>query len=313
MTDAEAQHMMRMWAKRGKGAAEAESKEAGSKVLRIPAKKILDRYVRVEIMYGCEIPVCVGRRCDMDNTFLQTSTGPVMRRLVRTAIAGSKLPGPAHYAQWMLALDRWREAAKQGVLERPWIEVYPEEYQLILKGEMGNGGTFYKVLDEGFRHFSHLVVNNVENINTDEEIQSSLGTLCDYVSWRHKKRGCKVGLLRPGPEVWKQIRELHLKQIDFEHVKTLGTYTAQRLYVYLCRHFGKDKSQWSIGLNKLLPKIPMKIPQTPAQMKETRNTLRKNHRKLVEIGFLEDMPTIDEAGTLTYFITQRQKQLQLSL
>jgi hypothetical protein len=255
-----------------------------------PAPRSLDSSFRVEMNLGCELPVCVANRSEVDNEAIEIEAdNGAQWRLVRTA--GSRLPSPEHYQYWLWVLDRWQAAFEQGEQDPPRIVLNPSEiFDLVGSPK---GGNQYRYLDEAFTRFSRMVIT-AHSLFHDKDGNArfigngNFGTLCHYVSWRVRPEpGQRTmefanGWIAPGPLLWGSIQAGYTKSIPLRPLKDLS-YIGQRLYTYLSKHCQPDGT-FSISVKKLMPKIPIR-----GDSRKIVSMLEKHHNDLAKVGFLKDV------------------------
>jgi hypothetical protein len=292
------------------GVASALEKAKELKVIqtiRVPAKAPDDDYFRIEQNLGCELPVCVANRSDVKNEAIEIRSGDdVTYRLVRAA--DSLLAAPEHHPTWLWFLDRCHAAFRAGHKEAPRIALNLPELALSL-GRTPDG-RWYADVDEAFKRFSSSIIKAGQILylgdkNKVVSAHGAFGTLCNYVSWRTenaKERHSLVdgvdGWVQPGPFVWESIRQGYLKAIPLLEIRRIKAYVAQRLYLYLSKHC-RPGGQFKVSVNKLLPKIPMKIS------KNIKEKLKTHHGTLQAIGFLAFEPVYEGRGANLMVIYQR--------
>lgn len=262
--------------------------------------------LKLEQNLGCELPVCVSNRRDVNKTSIRmiTDTGQVWA-LERGA--ESKLPAPEHYPYWLWFLDRLQAAAEQGVDTAPKIELNPSELFDLFGSS--RGGKSYEHVDDAFKRFGSLLVKEWSAFfdgGREYETSAVLGVLCSYRSWRAKPvKGQEVldfakGWVSPGPVLWASVRSGYLKSVPLKPLRGLD-YVGQRLFTYLSKHC-RIGDEFAIATQKLLPKIPLEC--APDQLK---HRLAPHHEALVKEGFLADAK-IDGRGAdkrIIYRRTQR--------
>lgn len=273
-----------------------EKKPKLGKLIRLPAKKPEDPVLRLEQNLGCEMPVCVGNRRDVNKVAIEVPVDETtVWRLVRTA--DTSLPAPEHYPLWLWFLDRCQAAAKAGCTTPPRIPINLPEMQALF-GRKGNmGGKWYNNIDDAFWRFSHLVVEiqrGSPKPGKRRAVEAVLGTLCYYASWREegaKGQEFGRGWVAPGQMLWESILTGYVKAVPMQTMRGLPSYVAQRLMTYLAKHC-RPGERFKISLAKLLPKIPMSCPSDQVKKK-----LRPHHEALIAAGFLAETPVFDGRGS----------------
>lgn len=280
---------------------EAKAKEKRpklGKLIRLPAKKPEDQVLRLEQNLGCEMPVCVGNRRDVNKVAIEVPVDETtVWRLVRTA--DTSLPAPEHYPLWLWFLDRCQAAAKAGCTTPPRIPINLAEMQALF-GRKGNmGGKWYNNIDDAFWRFSHLVVE-IQRGNPKpgkrRAVEAVLGTLCYYASWREEGtegREFERGWVAPGQMLWESILAGYIKAVPMQIMRGLPSYVAQRLMTYLAKHCRPGET-FKISLTKLLPKIPLDCPNN-----EAKKRLRTHHKVLLDTRFLVSIPIFEGRGSST--------------
>lgn len=267
------------------------------KLISLGCKK-LEARLKLDQNLGCEFPVCVSNRKNVNQEYIEVQTERGTLRMER--LATSQLPAPEHYVYWLWFLDRCQAAAERGEREAPLIELNPRELFDLFGRDRTAGdrkkrgttyaGKHYNDLHEAFCRFSQMVLKQrgaLFESGATYRANASLGTLCNYGSWRTEpQKGQEVltfakGWIQPGPVLWASIRAGYLKAIPpFKELLPLP-YVAQRLLLFLSKHCPVG-SKYSISAAKLLPRIP--LTTTPD---EVRRQLRPHHEALLAMGFLE--------------------------
>lgn len=243
--------------------------------------------LKLEQNLGCELPVCVSNRRDVNLPSIEftTKSGRVWR-LERTA--QSKLPAPEYYPYWLWFLDRLQAAAENGAKRIPRVAINPPEIFDLFGG--ARGGARYTHLDEAFRRFSLLVIRErsaFHGYGQTCESEANLGTLCYYQSWRvgsdarQETLGFAGGWVAPGPLLWMSVQSGYMKSVAPKWLRGLD-YVGQRLVTYVAKHCRPSKN-YAVSTTKMLPKIPLRC-----QPNKTRNKLEPHHEALVKNGFLAD-------------------------
>jgi hypothetical protein len=268
------------------------------KVVDLPVKRADDDFLRLEQNLGCELPVCVANRRDVNKPAIEIcNSDGVLWRLERTA--SSLLPAPEHHPIWLWLLDRFHAAAHQGCTEAPRIRISLAQMAKDLRRTPN--GQWYRDVDEALSRFSRMVITAGQSLHVPSghvvSKSGALGTLCNYVSWRTqsaKERESLIdgleGWVQPGPFVWDSIRSGYLKAVPLLAVRNLQSYVAQRLYLYLSKHC-RPGDRYKISTSKLLPKIPLNCPTN-----EAKRQLRPHHKVLSDIGFLASQPVYEGRG-----------------
>jgi hypothetical protein len=274
------------------------------KVIKLPAKQPEDPMLRLEQNLGCELPVCVSNRRQVNNIAIEaTEDGITTWRLVRTA--DSFLPAPEHYLLWLWFLDRCQAAARAGCKIPPRIAIDPQELHDLFGGSLD--GRWYENVHEAFRRFSRLVIEAHQSFYGGYD--ATLGTLCYFVSRRMKNvppeelKGFEWGWIAPGQMLWESILAGYMKAVPMQTMLRLppSAYVAQRLTTYLMKHC-RPGERFKISLTKLLPKIPM-----DCSVREAKRKLRSHHEALVKARFLASEPVFEGRGAnvmVTYERTQ---------
>lgn len=266
------------------------------------AERRRDAALRLEQNLGCELPVCVANRRDVNDVSIRFKTDEGLEwQLMRGA--ATKLPSPEHYKYWLWFLDRCNQAAEQGMTLAPRIALIPTELSRAFN--LAPSGQWYRDVDEAFKCFSHLIVSahsvfhaGGKQMTTD----TTLGTLCYYSSWRDNKgfEGLESrGWIAPGPLLWSSIQNGYLLSVPMDKLVQLNSYIAQRLYTYLSKHCRPGK-EYTVSLRKLLPKLPMKTP-----LEKASSALRRHHADLVKVGFLARAPKFVGRGVNRMVVYQR--------
>lgn len=267
-------------------AVETSAPPAGKLVRPAPRKP--DGSLKLEQNLGCELPVCVANRRDVNELAIEFETEKGLAWSLARA-ANRKLPAPEHYPYWLWFLDRCQAAAEAGSDAPPRIILDPPQLFDLFGGP--RGGRRYEQLDEAFERFSSLLIQTrtvFYDRGREYETKANLGTLCYYASWRVKPgRQQEVlefakGWVAPGPLLWSSVQAGYLKSVPLTPLRDLD-YVGQRLYTYLSKHCRKG-GEFSISPVKLLPKIPMRCP--PDQLKRK---LGSHHEALAKVGFLADV------------------------
>lgn len=263
------------------------------KVIKLPAKKPDDPILRLEQNLGCELPVCVSNRRQVNDIAIEaTEDGTTTWRLVRTA--DSFLPAPEHYLLWLWFLDRCQAAAKAGHKRPPRIAIDPQELHDLFGGSLD--GRWYENIHEAFRRFSRLVIEAHQSFHGGYD--ATLGTLCYFVSRRMKNvppdelEGFDWGWIAPGQMLWESVLAGYMKAVPMQTMLRLphSAYVAQRLTTYLMKHCRPGET-FKISLAKLLPKIPLSCSSDQIKTK-----LRPHHKALLEAGFLAGEPVYEGRG-----------------
>lgn len=278
-------------------------------VVRLPPKAESDTMLRLEQNLGCELPVCVSNRSDVKNEAIEILSGDnTTWRLERTA--SSLLPAPEHYPIWLWIVDRCQVAARAGCTEAPRIPINLQELARGI-GRQSNG-QWYRDVDEALSRFSRMIITAGQALYLDGEDEivctnGAFGTLCNYVSWRTtnaKARKTLIdgsdGWVQPGPFLWQSILSGYLKAVPLLPMRELKSYVAQRLYLYLSKHC-RPGCQFTVSLNKLLPKIPMKCTSD-----QIRKKLKPHHAVLRDLGFLAREPSYKGRGQSLMVTYERQ-------
>lgn len=266
-------------------------------VVYLPAKRADDNFLRLEQNLGCELPVCVANRRDVNKPAIEIrGSEGVLWRLERTA--SSLLPAPEHHPIWLWLLDGFHAAARQGCKEAPRIRI--SLAQMAKDLSRTPNGQWYRDVDEALSRFSRMVITAGQSLHVPSghvvSKSGALGTLCNYVSWRTqsaKERESLVdgleGWVQPGPFVWDSIRSGYLKAVPLLAVRNLQSYVAQRLYLHLSKHC-QPGGCYKVSFSKLLPKIPMSFS------KNSKEKLEPHHKALLESGFLASGPIYEGRG-----------------
>jgi hypothetical protein len=271
--------------------------------VKLPPRS-LDSAFKLEQNLGCELPVCVANRRDVDAEFIEVTTDEgVVWKLERTV--SSKLPAPEHYPYWLWFLDRCQAAAEKSVDGKlPRIVLEPMEIFDLFGSHCG--GKNYGYLDDAFSRFSRMVISAKTAFFEGEreyESRANLGTLCHYQSWRSRpKKDQKAfefanGWIAPGHLLWSSIQAGYIKSVPLKPLRELG-YVAQRLYTFLSKHC-EPGGEFAISPDKLLPKIPTVIRRDMLGVK-----LAPHHDALAKVGFLEGV-TFEGRGQSKLIIYQR--------
>ncbi|RZK44662.1 MAG: hypothetical protein EOO61_03005 [Hymenobacter sp.] len=267
-------------------------------VVHLSVKRADDNFLRLEQNLGCELPVCVANRRDVNKPAIEIcGSEGVLWRLERTA--SSLLPAPEHHPIWLWLLDGFHAAARQGCKEAPRIRI--SLAQMAKDLSRTPNGQWYRDVDEALSRFSRMVIIAGQSLHVPSghvvSKSGALGTLCNYVSWRTqsaKERESLVdgleGWVQPGPFVWDSIRSGYLKAVPLLAVRNLQSYVAQRLYLYLSKHC-KPGGQFKVSMNKLLPKIPMACSSD-----QVRKKLKPHHETLLGLDFLACEPVYEGRG-----------------
>jgi hypothetical protein len=277
---------------------EKRSEAVTGKVIKLPPRP-LDGSFKLEQNLGCELPVCVANKQDVNEIAIEVTTDDgVLWRLIRTA--DSKLPAPGHYRYWLWYLDRLQAASERGETEAPVIVLDPVELFDLFGGP--RGGSMYSAFDDAFVRYSKLVIERGAAYRLPDGRMASdtarLGTLCMYRSLQAKPEKknqlafdfVKGGIV-PGPVLWQSVKANYLKSIPLAPIRQLD-YVGLRLYTYLHKHC-RPGGEFEIAARKLLPKIPMAFVAD-----QTKRRLRPHHEQLQELGFLEDVAFEGKSETL---------------
>jgi hypothetical protein len=268
------------------------------KVVDLPVKRANDDFLRLEQNLGCELPVCVANRRDVNKPAIEIcNSDGVLWRLERTA--SSLLPAPEHHPIWLWLLDRFHAAAHQGCKEAPRIRISLAQMAKDLRRTPN--GQWYRDVDEALSRFSRMVITAGQSLHVPSGHVASksgaLGTLCNYVSWRTQSARERESLIdglegwvQPGPFVWDSIRSGYLKAVPLLAVRNLQSYVAQRLYLYLSKHC-QPGGQFKVSINKLLPKIPIAYSSD-----QVRKRLKPHHETLLGLDFLACEPVYEGRG-----------------
>lgn len=277
------------------------------KVIKLPAKQPEDPILRLEQNMGCELPVCVSNRRQVNDIAITMRVdGSTTWRLERTA--GSLLPAPEHYLFWLWALDRWQAAARAGCKLPPRLAIDPQELHRLFGGNLS--GRWYENVHEAFYRFSHLVIEihrAAHGPTKTRGMQATLGTLCYFVSRRSEGvepedlESFDWGWIAPGQMLWESILSGYVKAVPMQTLLSLPSYVAQRLTTYLMKHC-RPGDIFKISLTKLLPKIPLDCP-----IKEAKKRLRTHHRSLLDAGFLAKEPVFEGRGENSMVIYERSR------
>lgn len=303
--------LMKKWVAEGRIANAPEAPEDGPRDAHQEGRLIRLRprqtdSLKLEQNLGCELPVCVSNRRDVNKPAIEitTDTGKVWM-LERGAL--SKLPAPEHYPYWLWFLDRLHAAAEQGIDRAPRIELNPSELFELFGSS--RGGKSYEHVDDAFKRFGSLLVKERSAFfdgGREYETSATLGVLCFYRSWRAKPaKGQEIldfakGWVSPGPVLWASVCSGYLKSVPLKPLRGLD-YVGQRLFTYLSKHC-RAGGEFTIATQKLLPKIPLECP--PDQLK---HRLAPHHEALAKEGFLADVK-IDGRGAdkrIAYHRTKR--------
>lgn len=281
------------------------------KLIRLPAKEPDDLLLRLEQNLGCELPVCVSNRRDVNQESIRVSIGEdTIWELTR--LANSLLPAPEHYRVWLWLLDRLYEAAASGQKELPKIIVNPTEVHRVLPGK--KSGSRYMELDEGLMRLAGLNITIKRKFYSpdgdfSEEGRGQYGALFTYASWRTtnaKNREAlvdfKKGWIVPSQILWGSVLNGYVKAVFLQPLRQMNSYVAQRLMVYLSKHC-KLGSVYKVSLAKLLPRIPMNCTYD-----ETKRRLKPHHEALVAAGFLAREPVFDGRGSDLMVTYERTRQ-----
>lgn len=255
------------------------------RVIRLPPRRT--NSLKLEQNLGCELPVCVSNRRDVNRPSIDiiTDSGQTWS-LERTA--KSKLPAPEHYPYWLWFLDRLQAAAEEGCAAAPRVELNPPELFDLFGAP--HGGRRYQQLDEAFERFSLLVIRQRSAFfdgGREYETKANLGLLCSYRSWRSKPQKSQEvldfarGWISPGPILWASVRAGYLKSVPLTSIRELD-YVGQRLLTYLSKHC-RPGGEFSVSSEKLLPKIPLDCSPD-----ELRRRLTPHHEALAKTNFLAD-------------------------
>jgi hypothetical protein len=266
-------------------------------VVHLSVKRVDDNFLRLEQNLGCELPVCVANRRDVNKPAIEIrGSEGVLWRLERTA--SSLLPAPEHHPIWLWLLDGFHAAARQECKEAPRIRISLAQMAKDLRRTPN--GQWYRDVDEALSRFSRMVITAGQSLHVPSghvvNKSGAFGTLCNYVSWRTqsaKERESLIdgieGWVQPGPFVWDSIRSGYLKAVPLLAVRNLRSYVAQRLYLYLSKHC-QPGGRYKVSFTKLLPKIPMSLS------KNSKEKLEPHHKALLESGFLASGPVYEGRG-----------------
>lgn len=256
--------------------------------------------LKLEQNLGAELPVCVANRRDVNKPAIEikTETGRIWL-LERGAL--SKLPAPEHYPYWLWLLDRCQAAAESGEKMAPRIQLNPTELFDLFGSS--RGGRSYEHLDDAFRRFASLIIQERTAFfdgGRQYETNAKLGTLVSYKSWKEKPSRDHGGdftkaWVSPGQLLWGSVCGGYLKSVPLAPLRALD-YVGQRLLTYLSKHC-QPAGTFTVAADKMLPKIPL-----DCQPNEIRRRLAKHHDALVKVGFLSDAE-VDGRGAdkmLTY-------------
>lgn len=290
MSENENNQSQRFFQERAERALErARKTEPEGELVQLPPRS-LESSFKLEQNLGCELPVCVSNRRDVDAASIEVTTDEgVVWKLVRTA--DSKLPAPEYYPYWLWFLDRCQAASEKCENGKPpRIVLEPMEIFDLFVSDCG--GMNYTCLDDAFTRFSKMVISvRTAFFDCDRGREyvsnSNLGTLCHYASWRSRpKKDQKAfefakGWIAPGPVLWSSIQSGYLKSVPIKPLRELG-YVAQRLYTFLSKHC-QPGGEFAISPAKLLPKIPA-VVHSRVQAK-----MAPHHEALAKVGFLDDV------------------------
>jgi hypothetical protein len=306
MSESKSNQSQRHYQERAERALERARKASpppAGELVQLPPRS-LESAFKLEQNLGCELPVCVSNRKDVDGESIEVTTDEgVTWKLVRTA--DSKLPAPEHYLYWLWFLDRCQAAAEKSQNgEPPRIILEPMEIFDLFSGG-AHGGMNYTYLDDAFTRFSRMVISvRAAFFEGDREYESraNLGTLCYYSSWRSRPRKDQKafefsnGWIAPGQILWDSINFGYIKSVPLKPLRELS-YVAQRLYTFLSKHC-KPGGEFAISPAKLLPKIPT-VVHSRVQAK-----MAPHHEALAKVGFLSNV-TFEGRGQSKLIIYKR--------
>ena len=128
-------------------------------------------------------------------------------------------------------------------------------YSILKACKFGTDKHWYERLEDSFERWTSVLVSFEGNFFDGKNYKKMQFHIID--SWKLEKKTNKL-YVRFSPEWLMTIKEsTFFKLINFEHVKSLRSPLATRLYEILSKNF-QSRDRWEIGAKKLAEKIPMK-------------------------------------------------------